>query len=86
VATVVLLAGCTTRFDISGREWTKAGTQLPQITQDEMDCARRAVDARWSPETFVGGLADIAAVKVEDLQMSGSFNGCMAGKGYQPAG
>jgi len=80
-----LLAGCTTRFDIGGGEWAKPGTQVPQVTQDEMECARVAVDARPFPDTIVGGLADIVAAKMQDIKMDHDFNRCMAAKGYQPA-
>jgi len=85
LAAAALLAGCTTRFDVGGREWTKASTQVPQITQDEMECARIAVDARPFPDTIVGGLADIVAAKLQDVKMSRDFDRCMSAKGYQPA-
>jgi hypothetical protein len=79
-----LVTGCTTRFDIGGREWTKPGTQGPQISLDEMDCARVAVDARPFPDTIVGGLADIVAAKFQDVKMSRDFDRCMSERGYQP--
>ena len=85
VAAAALLAGCTTRFDIVGREWTKPGVQLPQVTLDEMDCARFAVDARPFPDTIVGGLADIVAAKYQDVKMSRDVDRCMTDRGYQPA-
>jgi hypothetical protein len=86
LAAAALLAGCTTtRFDIGGGEWAKPGTQLPQVTQDEMECARVAVDARPFPDTIVGGLADIVAAGIQDIKMDHDFNRCMSAKGYQPA-
>ena len=85
VATAALLAGCTTRFDVGGGEWTKPGAQVAQTTLDEMECARTAVDARPFPDTIVGGLADIVAAKIQDIKMDHDFNGCMAAKGYHPA-
>jgi len=85
LATAALLAGCTTRFDVGGGEWAKPGAQVPQITLDEMDCARTAVDARPFPDTIVGGLADIVAAKIQDVKMSLDFDRCMSAKGYQPA-
>ena len=85
VAAAALLAGCTTRFDIGGREWTKPGAQLPQTTLDEMDCARFAVDARPFPDTIVGGLADIVTAKLQDVKMRRDFDRCMTDRGYQPA-
>jgi hypothetical protein len=88
LAAAALLAGCTTRFDIGGGEWTKPGAQISQIAQttlDEMDCARIAVDARPFPDTIVGGLADIVAAKIQDIKMSRDFDRCMSARGYQPA-
>ncbi len=85
LTTAVLLAGCTTRFDIGGGDWTKPGAEISQTTQDEMDCARRAVDARPFPDTIVGGLADIVAAKFQDVKMSRDFGHCMTDRGYQPA-
>jgi hypothetical protein len=79
------LAGCAPRFDIGGGEWTRADMQVQQITLDEMECARAASRAYWTPESFVGGLADLVRVKIEDAQMTGAFSRCMERKGYQPA-
>ena len=87
VAAAALLAGCTTRFDVGGREWTKPGVKYAQTqtTLDEMDCARFAVDARPFPDTIVGGLADIVAAKLQDVKMRRDFDRCMTDRGYQPA-
>jgi hypothetical protein len=85
LALAALLAACTSRFDIGGAEWAKPGALIKDITLDEMECARKAVDDRPYPETIVGGLADIAAAKYQDIRMSVTFDRCMAGKGYQPA-
>ena len=84
-AAIVFVSGCTTRFDIAGSEWQKAGAQIPQVTLDEMDCARMAVDARAFPDTIIGGLADIVAAKMQDIKMNQDFDRCMTGRGYQPA-
>lgn len=84
LATAALLAGCTTRFDIGGGEWAKPGVHGSQVSQDEMECARQAVDARVTPETALGGFADIVVVTLQDIQMSSVFDRCMGGKGYQP--
>ena len=85
LAAAALLAGCTTQFDIGGRAWMKPGAQSPQISLDEMDCARVAVDARPFPDTIIGGLADIVAAKMQDVKMSRDFDHCMSARGYQPA-
>jgi hypothetical protein len=85
VAAAILVAGCTTRFDIGGGDWTKPDAQIAQTTFDEMECARVAVDARAFPDTIVGGLADVVTAKVQDVKMSRDFDRCMASRGYQPA-
>jgi hypothetical protein len=85
VSTLALVAGCTSRFDIGGGEWAKPGAAIAQVTQDEMECARKAVDDRPYPETIVGGVADIAAAKYQDIRMSRVFDRCMTDKGYRPA-
>ena len=84
-ASLLIMAGCAPHFDIGGGEWTKPGSPVRQTTLDEMECARTASRAYWTPDLIVGGLADVVRVKVEDAQMIGAFNGCMRSKGYQPA-
>lgn len=85
VALVGVSTGCTSRFDIGGGEWAKPGAAIAEVTQDEMECARKAVDDRPYPETIVGGLADIAAAKYQDVRTSVVFDRCMTAKGYRPA-
>jgi len=85
VAAVCVLAGCAPMFDVGGGEWAKSGSGVQQTTLDEMECARTASRAYWTPESFVGGLADVVRVKVENTQMTSAFNRCMESKGYQPA-
>ena len=80
-----MLAGCAPHFDIGGGEWGKPGAQFTQTTLDEMECARTASRAYWTPDLILGGLLDVVRVKIEDGQMETAFNGCMRGKGYQPA-
>ncbi len=29
---LIVLTGCTPAFDVSGREWAKAGASFPQVT------------------------------------------------------
>ena len=82
---LLLCAGCAPHFDIGGGEWTKAGSHVQQTTLDEMDCARAASRAYWTPDLVLGGLLDVVRVKIEDAQMTSAFDGCMRGKGYQPA-
>lgn len=80
-----MLTACAPKFDIGGGDWTKSGAQIQQVTLDEMECARVASRAYWTPESFVGGLADVVRVKIEDGQMTSAFSQCMESKGYQPA-
>ena len=82
---LLLLAGCTTKYDLTGADWTKPGTLLQQTTQDEMDCVRDAREAGWTPDLIVGGLVDVARVLIEEGQRSGAYKRCMIAKGYQPS-
>ena len=84
-AAAALLGGCAPHFDIRGAEWTKPDAQLQQVTQDEMECARVASRSYWTPETFVGGVADAVRAKVDDAQMTDAFAECMESRGYRPA-
>jgi hypothetical protein len=85
IAAAGLLAGCAPQFDIGGGDWAKSGTQIQQTTLDEMECARLASRAYWTPDLFIGGLVDVARVYVEDAQMTTAFSRCMESKGYQTA-
>jgi hypothetical protein len=80
-----ILAGCAPHFDIGGGEWAKPGAGIQQTTVDAMDCARAASRAYWTPESFVGGVADAVRVAIEDTQMTTAYTRCMESKGYQPA-
>jgi len=82
---LLLLAGCTTKYDLTGADWTKPGALLLQTTQDEMDCVRDAREAGWTPDLIVGGLVDVARVLIEEGQRSGAYKRCMIAKGYQPS-
>jgi len=82
---LVLLAGCAPHFDIGGGEWAKPGSAIQQTTLDEMDCARTASRAYWTPDLVLGGLLDVVRVKIEDAQMTSAFSECMRAKGYEPA-
>ena len=82
---LVLLAGCAPHFDIGGGEWAKPGSAVQQTTLDEMDCARTASRAYWTPDLVLGGVLDVVRVKIENAQMTGAFSECMRAKGYEPA-
>lgn len=85
ITVVCALAACAPRFDIGGGDWAKPGVQIQEITLDEMECARTASRAYWTPDSFIGGVADAVRAKLEDSQMVGAFSRCMESKGYQPA-
>ena len=85
LAAILLLAGCSTKYDLTGAEWTKPGTMIQQTTHDEMDCVRVARVAGWTPDLILGGLVDLGRFAIEEGQRSGSYKRCMTAKGYQPA-
>jgi hypothetical protein len=84
-AGLLMLAGCAPHFDIGGGEWAKPGSAIQQTTLDEMDCARTASRAYWTPDLVLGGVLDVVRVKIENAQMTGAFSECMRAKGYEPA-
>jgi hypothetical protein len=88
IALLVLgtLAGCSTKYDLSGSDWKKSGTMFQDATYDEMECVRSAREAGWTPDLIVGGLADVVRFNIEEGQRSGAFRRCMVAKGYQASG
>jgi hypothetical protein len=79
------LAGCTTKYDLSGADWTKPDTMVQSVTLDEMECVRAAREGGDTPDVIVGGLADVARLTIEERQRSSTYRGCMLAKGYQPS-
>jgi hypothetical protein len=88
IALLVLgtLTGCSTKYDLSGSDWTKPELLIQDLTYDEMECVRAAREAGRTPELIVGGLADTVRYGVEERQRSGAYGRCMLAKGYQPSG
>jgi outer membrane lipoprotein SlyB len=86
VLVLVTLAGCSTKYDLSGSDWTKSGAMLPDVTYDEMECVRTARDAGATPDLVVGGLVDVARYAIEESQRAGAYRRCMAARGYRPSG
>jgi hypothetical protein len=83
---ILLLAGCYTKYDLSGSDWSKQGTLIQQTTQDEMDCVRRAREAGWTPDLVLGGVVfDLPRFVIEETQRSSSYKRCMTAKGYRPS-
>jgi len=80
------LAGCSTKYDLSGAAWKKPGTMLAETTYDEMECVRAARDAGHTPDLIVGGVVDVGRYTVEEYQRRDAYRGCMQTRGYQPSG
>ena len=78
------LTGCTVKYDLSGADWTKAGTIIQAVTFDEMECVRVAREAGSTPELWLGGLADVGRMVVEEGQRGDAYRNCMLARGYQP--
>jgi len=79
-----LLSGCTRVIDISGSDWRRADTSIQQETFDEVECARTTEKAGDLPDTFVGGLADLIVVPLEDRRRGAAYDRCMIDRGYSP--
>ena len=88
IALLVLgaVAGCSTKYDLSGADWTKPDTLLQQVTYDEMECVRAARGGGHTPDLIVGGLVDVGRYFVEESQRRGTYRRCMEARGYQPSG
>ena len=82
---LLLLTGCSTKYDLIGSDWSKPNTLIQQTTQDEMDCVREAREAGSTPDLIVGGLVDIVRFEMEEAQRRGSYARCMTAKGYRPS-
>ena len=81
---VVLLAGCTRVIDIAGNEWSRPNTTHPQITWDQVECARVTEGTGNLPDTIVGGVVDAIVVPMEDRRRAAAYDRCMTEKGYSP--
>lgn len=81
VAAAVVVAGCTTG-DLSGRRWTKVDVSTHQRTLDDLQCSRTAARPVGTYESWVGGLADLGRIVVEQGQRYGLYARCMAARGY----
>ena len=79
------LAGCSVKYDLAGVAWTKAGTGINTVTQDEMECVRTAREAGRTPDLVVGGLVDVGRHFYGESQRGGAYNNCMTARGYQPS-
>lgn len=80
------LVGCSTKYELSGADWSRPGTMVQEATYDEMECVRAARDAGHTPDLIVGGLADVGRYFAEERQRGGVYRSCMQARGYQPSG
>jgi hypothetical protein len=80
------LAGCSTKYDLTGADWAKPGGLIQDVTYDEMECVRTAREAGSTPDLIVGGVADVARYFIEEGQRTGAYRDCMLARGYQPSG
>jgi hypothetical protein len=83
LAVLLLLAGCTPAFDVSGRTWAKAGVGINQLTLDETECARKAFAAGDTPDLLLGGLVDVGRLFVENRIQASTYRNCMTDLGYE---
>lgn len=79
------LAGCTTKYDLSGAAWKKPDTGIQAVTLGEVECVRASREAGRTPDLVVGGLADIGRLFFEERQRSDAFKSCMVARGFQPS-
>jgi hypothetical protein len=80
---LIVLTGCTPAFDVSGREWARAGVSINQVTLDETECARKAFAAGDTPDLLLGGLLDVGRLLVENSTQARTYSGCMTDLGYE---
>jgi hypothetical protein len=81
----VSVGGCAAGLDVSGSTWKKEGTSNNQVTLDETECARSAMDAGQTPDLIVGGLADIVRDIIRERGREGTYEKCMRDRGYRSA-
>jgi hypothetical protein len=81
---LIVLTGCTPAFDVSGREWAKAGVSINQVTLDETECARKAFAAGSTPDLLLGGMLDAGRLLlVENPTQARTYSSCMTDLGYE---
>jgi len=79
----IAVGGCAAELDISGARWNKDRAQFNQITLDETDCARGALDAGQTPDLILGGIVDLPRVLIREDGRRGAYNKCMRDRGYR---
>lgn len=81
----VLLVGCSAPLDVSGTGWQRVGTDIGQVTRDQMACVRGASDAGETRESYVGGVADAVRHAVRERARLRAYDRCMQERGYRRA-
>jgi hypothetical protein len=79
---LLILTGCSAKYDLAGTAWAKPNTLVQQVTLDEIDCAREAREASYTPDLIVGGVLDVGRYFYEERQRFGTYESCMAARGY----
>ena len=85
VLLAVAVGGCAAELDVSGEKWRKEGIGSNQVTLDETECARSAMDAGQTPDLIVGGLADVVRDIIRERGRQGTYEKCMRDRGYRSA-
>ena len=86
LAALVGGAGCASAtMGVAGSGWAKPATGVQQVTFDEMDCARAAQGTGRTPDLVLGGVFDVARLVIDHARERGTFERCMAGRGYRQA-
>ena len=80
-----VVGGCASELDVSGARWKKEGVGFNQVTLDETECARSAMDAGQSPDLILGGLVDLGRNAIRERGRQGTYEKCMKDRGYRSA-
>lgn len=79
---LLILTGCSAKYDLAGTAWAKPNTMVQEVTLDEIDCAREAREAGYTPDLIVGGVVDVGRYFYEERQRFGTYERCMTSRGY----
>jgi hypothetical protein len=81
LAAAVLLTGCV--LDLRGTEWKKPGAMFQEVSEVEVECARKAFEVGPGLDLIVGGLLDVGRIAVHESRQANAFSACMTAAGYQ---
>ncbi len=80
VLAAAVLAGCA--LDVGGAEWKKPDMMFQQVTEVEIECARKALAIGPGPDLVLGGLVDVMRTALLETRQAGAFSDCMTAQGY----